>query len=78
MITVIATAGMVAEPLMGLTAFNAKIASGEGAHGPGRSRPATWPQDRMNTLGKIIRSGLTCRSPRDADREARVRCPGRT
>ena len=48
-------AGLVAERVMDLAAFDAETASGEGAHGPGRSRPATCGQDRMNPRGKPIR-----------------------
>ena len=48
-------AGLVAGPVIGLAAFDAETASGEGAHGPGRSRPATCGQDRMNPRGKPIR-----------------------
>ena len=54
-ITAAPGAGLVAGPVIGLAAFDAETASGEGAHGPGRSRPATCGQDRMSPRGKPIR-----------------------
>ena len=54
-ITAAPRAGLVTEPLIGLAAFNAQTASGKGAHGPDRSRPATCGQDRTSPRGKTIR-----------------------